>query len=56
MHAGSQSRLATFRWSNFYKILLLVVFLGTAFDNMDQVTCSFILPIRSFSFAMNLET
>src|SRR5947208_13248711 len=42
---GSQPLSPRFRWSNFYKILLIVIFLGTAFDNMDQVTCSFILPM-----------
>ncbi|HEY1348790.1 MAG TPA: MFS transporter [Ktedonobacteraceae bacterium] len=44
---------ATFRWSNFYKILLLIVFLGTAFDNMDQVTCSFILPMMRMEWNLN---
>jgi MFS transporter, putative metabolite:H+ symporter len=44
---------APFRWSNFYKILLLVVFLGTAFDNMDQVTCSFILPMMRMEWNLN---
>lgn len=48
-----QSLAATFRWSNFYKILLLVVFLGTAFDNMDQVTCSFILPMMRMEWTLN---
>ena len=42
---GALPLAAAFQWSNFYKILVLVVFLGTAFDNMDQVTCSFILPM-----------
>jgi putative MFS transporter len=51
--AGSLSLAATFRWSNFYKILLLVVFLGTAFDNMDQVTCSFILPMMRMEWNLN---
>ena len=51
--AGSQSQPAAFRWSNFYKFLLLVVFLGTAFDNMDQVTCSFILPMMRMEWNLN---
>src|SRR5581483_2039191 len=51
--ARSQSRPAAFRWSNFYKVLLLVVFLGTAFDNMDQVTCSFILPMMRMEWNLN---
>jgi MFS transporter, putative metabolite:H+ symporter len=42
-----------FRWSNFYIILLLVIFLGTAFDNMDQVTCSFILPMMRMEWNLN---
>ncbi len=50
---GSRSLAETFRWSNFYKILLLVVFLGTAFDNMDQVTCSFILPMMRMEWNLN---
>ena len=50
---GSQSLPATFRWSNFYKILLLIIFLGTAFDNMDQVTCSFILPMMRMEWNLN---
>src|SRR5947209_8866453 len=50
---GSPSLAATFRWSNFYKILLLVIFLGTAFDNMDQVTCSFILPMMRMEWNLN---
>lgn len=51
--AGSQSVAAAFRWSNFYKMLLLVVFLGTAFDNMDQVTCSFILPMMRMEWNLD---
>jgi len=51
--AVSRSLTATFRWSNFYKILLLVIFLGTAFDNMDQVTCSFILPMMRMEWNLN---
>jgi putative MFS transporter len=50
---SSQSLAAPFRWSNFYKILLLVVFLGTAFDNMDQVTCSFILPMMRMEWNLS---
>lgn len=50
---GSQSLTAPFRWSNFYKILLLVIFLGTAFDNMDQVTCSFILPMMRMEWNLS---
>lgn len=50
---GSRFPAATFRWSNFYKVLLLVVFLGTAFDNMDQVTCSFILPMMRMEWNLN---
>lgn len=49
----ARSLAATFRWSNFYKILLLVIFLGTAFDNMDQVTCSFILPMMRMEWNLN---
>jgi MFS transporter, putative metabolite:H+ symporter len=45
--------MTTFRWSNFYKILLLVIFLGTAFDNMDQVTCSFILPMMRMEWNLD---
>lgn len=52
-HTGSQSLPGTFRWSNFYKILLLIVFLGTAFDNMDQVTCSFILPMMRMEWNLD---
>ena len=48
-----RSLTTTFHWSNFYKILLLVVFLGTAFDNMDQVTCSFILPMMRMEWNLN---
>jgi len=50
---GLPSLTTSFRWSNFYKILLLVVFLGTAFDNMDQVTCSFILPMMRMEWNLN---
>lgn len=54
MHnTGSQSLPGTFRWSNFYKILLLIIFLGTAFDNMDQVTCSFILPMMRMEWNLD---
>lgn len=45
--------MTKFRWSNFYIILLLVIFLGTAFDNMDQVTCSFILPMMRMEWKLN---
>jgi putative MFS transporter len=45
--------MTRFRWSNFYIILLLVIFLGTAFDNMDQVTCSFILPMMRMEWNLN---
>ncbi|HEU5377305.1 MAG TPA: MFS transporter, partial [Ktedonobacteraceae bacterium] len=34
-----------FRGSSFYQMMILIVVLGVAFDNMDQVTCSFILPM-----------
>lgn len=40
-------------WSRFYQILILVIFLGTAFDNMDQVTCSFILPMMRGEWHLN---
>src|SRR5947209_13289187 len=50
---GSPSLAATFRWSNFYRILLLVIFLGTAFDNMDHVTCSFILPMMRMEWNLD---
>lgn len=51
--ASSQPPVASFQWSNFYKILVLIVFLGTAFDNMDQVTCSFILPMMRMEWNLN---
>lgn len=51
--ADSRSSALTFRWSTFYKVLVLVVFLGTAFDNMDQVTCSFILPMMRMEWNLN---
>ncbi len=44
---------ATFKWSSFYQILILTIFLGTAFDNMDQVTCSFILPMMRMEWNLN---
>lgn len=40
-------------WSSFYVILIFVIFLGTAFDNMDQVTCSFILPMMRMEWHLN---
>src|SRR5438552_8231636 len=43
----------TLNWSAFYQILILVIFLGTAFDNMDQVTCSFILPMMRMEWKLN---
>ena len=46
-------RTAKFKWSSFYQILILTVFLGTAFDNMDQVTCSFILPMMRMEWNLN---
>lgn len=52
-NSDSQPLSARFRWSNFYKILLLVIFLGTAFDNMDQVTCSFILPMMRMEWHLS---
>jgi len=42
---GSASKSSGLNWSRFYMILIFVIFLGTAFDNMDQATCSFILPM-----------
>ena len=45
--------LSTFRWSTFYQVLVLIIFLGTAFDNMDQVTCSFILPMMRMEWHLN---
>lgn len=51
--ADSRSPAIAFRWSTFYKILVLVVFLGTAFDNMDQVTCSFILPMMRMEWNLD---
>lgn len=53
MHTTGSPLPGTFRWSNFYKILLLIIFLGTAFDNMDQVTCSFILPMMRMEWNLN---
>src|ERR1051326_593610 len=44
---------AKFKWSSFYVILVLTIFLGTAFDNMDQVTCSFILPMMRMEWNLN---
>jgi uncharacterized integral membrane protein len=44
---------ATINWSSFYRILILVIFLGLAFDNMDQVTCSFILPMMRMEWNLN---
>jgi putative MFS transporter len=43
--ATEGKRSAGLNWSRFYIILILVIFLGTAFDNMDQATCSFILSM-----------
>src|SRR5436305_2056817 len=43
----------TLNRSSFYQILILVIFLGTAFDNMDQVTCSFILPMMRMQWNLN---
>ncbi len=43
--SGETPQASGLNWSRFYQILILVIFLGTAFDNMDQVTCSFILPM-----------
>jgi putative MFS transporter len=42
-----------FSWSTFYVILVVTLFLGTAFDNMDQVTCSFILPMMRMEWHLN---
>ncbi len=50
---SAQSLGVGFRWTNFYKILLLAIFLGVAFDNMDQVTCSFILPMMRMEWNLN---
>jgi putative MFS transporter len=44
---------ATINWSSFYRILITVIFLGIAFDNMDQVTCSFILPMMRMEWNLN---
>jgi len=46
-------QIKSFKWTTFYQILILVVFLGTAFDNMDQVTCSFILPMMRMEWHLN---
>jgi MFS transporter, putative metabolite:H+ symporter len=50
---GNTAQLPKFRWSTFYQVLILVIFLGTAFDNMDQVTCSFILPMMRMEWNLN---
>lgn len=47
------SQAQSFRWSTFYPILILVIFLGVAFDNMDQVTCSFILPMMKMEWNLD---
>jgi MFS transporter, putative metabolite:H+ symporter len=47
------AQMPKFRWSTFYQVLILVIFLGTAFDNMDQVTCSFILPMMRMEWNLN---
>jgi putative MFS transporter len=41
------------RRSSFYQVLILIILLGTAFDNMDQVTCSFILPMMRMEWHLN---
>jgi MFS family permease len=43
---------ATINWSSFYRILILVFFLGLAFANMDQVTCSFVLPMMRMEWTL----
>jgi MFS transporter, putative metabolite:H+ symporter len=50
---SSNIRTAKFKWSSFYQILIITIFLGTAFDNMDQVTCSFILPMMRMEWNLN---
>jgi putative MFS transporter len=50
---GDSPLAKTLNWSAFYQILILVIFLGTAFDNMDQVTCSFILPMMRMEWHLN---
>lgn len=41
------------RWPSFYSMIILIIALGVAFDNMDQVTCSFILPMMRMEWNLN---
>jgi len=51
--SDNQQKAITLNWSSFYQMLIFVIFLGTAFDNMDQVTCSFILPMMRMEWHLN---
>ena len=44
-HSSAIFSLNILRWPAFYQMLIFTILLGTAFDNMDQATCSFILPM-----------
>ena len=43
-------------WSAFYQILIFSIFLATAFDNMDQATCSFILNMMRMEWNLTAFT
>jgi putative MFS transporter len=43
-------------WSAFYQFLIVSIFLATAFDNMDQATCSFILPMMRMQWNLTALT
>lgn len=54
--AGGERRGLGLNWSAFYQILILSIFLATAFDNMDQATCSFILNMMRMEWHLTAFT
>ena len=53
---GNPQRGVGLNWSAFYQILIVSLFLATAFDNMDQATCSFILSMMRAEWHLSALT
>ncbi len=49
-------RLESIRFGRFHGLLLALVFVAVAFDNMDQVTLSFVIPVYSREWGLTPAT
>ncbi len=46
-------RMERLPFTKFHWILIVTIFIGTAFDNMDQITLSFVIPVYAKEWGLN---